>query len=177
MRLRMPASRQGAICSDKAALLTAHHSSHPGTEPPTTKTNLIRALYRSRDRSTRRSAHRGIARRSSLVSVWCDPRSRSDPDRPAPVPGREECEAVAIIAGHRLDAFVRETKARVLQRAHHAPRSLFIRYSREEGDEVRRDVHVDQPLCDEIEVLVDRVLLVPELLVHRTGRPLRALLE
>src|SRR5215217_5571324 len=100
-----------------------------------------------------------------------------DPDRSAPVPGREEREAVAIIAGHGRDAFVRETKARVLQRAHHAPRSLFIWYSREEGDEVGRDVRVDQPLCDEIEVQVDRVLRVPELLVHRTGRPLCPLLE
>src|SRR5215217_2777782 len=87
LRLGSPARRGSAacrlraICSDQPEpLLKDHLSSHPVTEPPSTKTNLIRALFWSRDRSTRRSPHRGRGRRSSFASAWRDPRSRSDPN-------------------------------------------------------------------------------------------------
>src|SRR5215208_7770392 len=56
-----------------------------------------------------------------------------DPDRSTPVPGREEREAVGIVAGHGRDAFVGEAETRTLQHPHHAPRRPFVGYPREEG--------------------------------------------
>src|SRR5215212_4943132 len=100
-----------------------------------------------------------------------------DPHRSLPVAGREEGEPVPVVAGHRCEALVRKAEARVLQGVNHASRPPFVGDGRVQGHEVGRDVDLEGTTRGEVEVQVDAVLLVPELLVHRTGRLPRALLK
>src|SRR5215212_6870766 len=97
-----------------------------------------------------------------------------DPDRSPPVTGREEGEAVPVVARHGREALVRKAKVRVLQGLNHAIRTPFVGYRRVKGHEVRRDVDLEGTTRGEIEVQVEAMALVPELLVHRAGRLPRA---
>src|SRR5215210_6524073 len=82
-----------------------------------------------------------------------------DPDLSSPVAGREEGEAVPVVARHGREAFVRKAEARALQGVNHSTRPLFVGYGRVQGQEVRRDVDLEGMTRDQVEVQVDAMLL------------------